>query len=696
MRIPVGDFGYHVPRRAQPDPRAFVSRGVDDLAEGVGALGVAGAQINIANEREAAVDASGQLQEAKAEARQRAAEERQLAREAKRAEAMTIHARTQNDLATESDRIRLGISDGTIRKEDAPGMWANTSQKIVEGRLAEVEQASVPLVRGALENDLGSHGRQINAAIVQRNRHDIGANLNAALEEHQRFAVSDPRAAIKQAHLALDGMGPQAGLNPEQIGKAKQAFTEQATFLVARKFVIDNQNNAGQLQAFLKALPSNKELDPQRAMILEGQALGYITRLENQAQAAENRRTARAQVALTRVSTLIDNGLTPDPNEVNAAIQMAKGTPFEAEANGIVRDQRFMADMLKLPPQKQVEFVNEARAKYTKDGASREDWNSLARMERTVKRTVEQVQTQPLAYAQNRTGAEIERLDLTKPDSWGDNLRNRSTVLLGQRQQLGGQSSLAGLFPEEVAALKSVLRSAPPAVQADTLAKLRQGFSDAAVFRATMAQLAPDDPVTAKAGIFAANDRQSQAGKSVATEILAGQQILNPNRKEDGKPGKGFPMPKDADLESEWANHTGSAYAGYSNLRSVDYQAAKALYAARADAEGDQSGELNNRRWRAAINLVTGGIASHKGREVILPYGMSYGDFKDGLKARVEPLQERLDPSMRIDSLLALPLEPAGADGKYAFRAGDALVTDRDGQPIIVDFNAPPPAKVRQ
>lgn len=690
MKIPVGEFGNRLAERG-PSPaigqESFgggVPQAVDELAQGVGAAGRAAAGITAANEHDAARVLHEQVIEAK-----------QLDREAKRAQAMTIHAQAQNDLATESDRIRLGIADGTIHKDEAPKLWSDTSKKIVDGYMGKVDRANADLVRAGLENDLGVHGRQIGASVIQRNRHDIGAGLQQYLEQQERFAVTDLRTAVKQAHMAIDGLGPQAGLNPEQIAKAKQGFTEAATFNVSRKFLLENRNNAGALNSFLKALPANKDLDPQKATILEGQAMQYITHLENKAIAAENRRTARAQVALTRITTLIDNGLTPDPAEVAGAVQLAKGTPFEPDAVGLINDQKRMADLLKLPPQEQVNLVNEARAQFMKDGAPRAEWASLARMERTVKRTVEQMQTQPLAYAANRTGAEIAPLDLMKPDTWGDNLRNRSTVLLGQRRQLGGQSSLAGLLPEEVDALKSVLKNATPAVQADTLAKLRQGFGDAAVFRATLAQIAPDDPVTAKAGIFAANDRQSQAGKSVAVEILTGAQLLRPDPKEDGKPGKGgvWPMPSDDKFEREWANFTGDAYRKHGNLRNADFQTAKAIYAARSAAEGDQNKDVvNSRRWRASMALVTGGVTNYNGLDIILPYGMTTGEFKDGVAQRAAAY--KVDPS--IGNIASLPLELTDRDGVYAVSVGDSLLLDDKKRPVLIDMNAPPPPRAQQ
>lgn len=688
MRIPVGEFGNRMPERApspQVGPDSFgggVPQAIGELAQGAGDVARSAAQTNIANEREKAIVLHEQAQEAKV-----------LDREAKRVEAMKTHALAQNELAAESDRIRLGIADGTIHKDEAAKLWSDVSTKIVDGHISKVDRANSELVRAGLLGEIGTHGRQIQTAVIQRNRQDIGAGLQGYLEQQERFATTDLRTAIKQAHMAIDSLGPQAGLNPEQITKAKQEFTERSTFIVADAWLTKNRNNGAGLQKFLSGLSSNQDLDPARRNALEGKAMNMLTRLENLAIAAENRRIALAGTTLQRLGSAIEAGMPIDAKTITDAVQMAKGTPYQAQAEGLIRDQRYMADLLKMTPQQQVSTVRDIREQYSKSGASPEDWASLGRIERAVQKTVEQIRTQPLAYAVNRAGAEVQPLDLMKPDSWGENLRNRTTVLLGQHRQLGGQSSLAGLMPEELGALKSVLKSATPAQQADVFAKLRQGFGDASVFRATMAQLAPDDPVTAKAGVFAALDRNSQAGKSVATEILQGQLVLRPDAKEDGKPGKGgaWPMPKDDDMAREWANYTGTAYAGRGNLRSADYQAARAIYAARAAAEGDQSGELNGRRWKAAMALVTGGIAQHNGAEVLMPYGMTYGDFKDGVAARAATF--KLDPSVgRIDALPLVPIE----DGKYAVRVGDSLLLDDTGREVVIDFNKPVPAPSAQ
>ena len=116
MKISTGDFGYRVPKLASPQVGrdAFATGdGLREVAAGVGAVGAVEGQITVANEHDKAVLMDRQAREAQAEAKQ-------LAREAKRAEAMTLHATAQNDLAAESERIRIGISDGTIHKDEAP------------------------------------------------------------------------------------------------------------------------------------------------------------------------------------------------------------------------------------------------------------------------------------------------------------------------------------------------------------------------------------------------------------------------------------------------------------------------------------------------------------------------------------------------------------------------------------------------
>jgi hypothetical protein len=107
MKIPVGDFGFQAPGSylrpdipLGPQPGAALSE-----------IGATGQKISRELGQEEALQAHQQYTEAH---RQRL-ENEQLAREAKRAEAMTIHARAQNALADAHDQLVNGITDGSVR-----------------------------------------------------------------------------------------------------------------------------------------------------------------------------------------------------------------------------------------------------------------------------------------------------------------------------------------------------------------------------------------------------------------------------------------------------------------------------------------------------------------------------------------------------------------------------------------------------
>src|SRR6266404_161778 len=103
MKINVGDAGFKTPQL----PGAPSVAPSAAIVEGVPQLGAAGLRIGNEMAQNDAMDAHLNYLEAH---RQRQ-EAQVVAREAKRAEAMTIHARAQNALADAHDQLAAGIQD---------------------------------------------------------------------------------------------------------------------------------------------------------------------------------------------------------------------------------------------------------------------------------------------------------------------------------------------------------------------------------------------------------------------------------------------------------------------------------------------------------------------------------------------------------------------------------------------------------
>jgi hypothetical protein len=245
------------------------------------------------------------------------------------------------------------------------------------------------------------------------------------------------------------------------------------------------------------------------------------------------------------------------------------------------------------------------------------------------------------------------------------------------------------LTPEEATMLGDALKQATVQQKREYFGTLQQASgNDFEGYSAIMAQIAPDDPVTAIAGVYSAR------GRTQASDLmLKGQEILRPLRKEDGSPDKGrlWPMPPDKDLREGFEKYEDGAFAGHPKARSDSYQAAMAIYAAKVAEEGNASGEIDNDLWDESIRLATGGIERWNGKSTPMPYGQDRGEFKDNLYRRIDALMDsnRLTEGVTASRLKDMPLEPIG-DGRYIFRAGDGVLVDKESQPIILDFNINP------
>jgi hypothetical protein len=353
----------------------------------------------------------------------------------------------------------------------------------------------------------------------------------------------------------------------------------------------------------------------------------------------------------------------------------------------VMAEQKAVADFSRLSPNDMMAKLNELKTSY---GAtpSKEQATHLAKIGRFVDNSIKLLRESPLTFATQREGAVVQPLDFAKPQEWESNLAARTGILLEQSKRNG--TTPKGLFPQEAAMLSKALKDARPDQAAEMLATLRRGFGDDKVFRATMQQIAPDNPVVANAGIFAARGLESTKDRAVADLILRGNALLRPDTKEDGKPagGKLLPMPKEEDMQRGFASYERNAYAGKEQTRNVAYQTAKAIYAAKASEQGDYSGDLKSRRWAEAMSMATGKVESHKGSHIVMPYGMDYGTFKDGLKTRSIALiaSGQLPAGFTPEKLRDLPLENAG-DGKFFFRVGDGYLAGKDGRPVLIDFN---------
>lgn len=94
------------------------------------------------------------------------------------------------------------------------------------------------------------------------------------------------------------------------------------------------------------------------------------------------------------------------------------------------------------------------------------------------------------------------------------------------------------------------------------------------------------------------------------------------------------------------------------------------------------------------MEIATGGIETHNGTNIVLPWGYPYDRFRNELKQRAGQLAPEATGASAED-LARLPLESVG-DGRYVFRRGTGYVVDKDGRPLVLDFNPAAPTQLRE
>jgi hypothetical protein len=512
-------------------------------------------------------------------------------------------------------------------------------------------------------------------------------SVEAGLNKAAQAVLTDPR----QRAIALNEQ--LAYINSIDIPpKAKEALKERALqsldSAALNGEINRSRNNIRAMDGLLDRMGKGEfaGVPAQQLAAAETRIGNFKNSLIVRSEAAERRRLTGLEQQAKRLSWYVENGRDIPPNEIDTFTRNAKGTAYEGALMPILDEQKAVSEIAKLAPDQQVAKVKEMQASYG-ETPSKEQLTKLTKIQRYVNNNLKLLNESPLDYAAQREGAQVTPLDLQKPDTWASTLGARTAILTDQARRNGVAPK--GLLPQEAQQISNALKAARPEQARDMLTKLYAGFGDDKVYRATMQQLAPDNPVMAVAGIAAARGLESSADRSVADYILRGQQLLRQDTKEDGKPsgGKLIPMPKETEMASGFASLEGNAFAGREQARNAYYQAAKSIYAAKSAEEGDYSGEIKSERWDTAMNLATGGIDTYKGRSIVLPYGVKVGEFKDGLKQRIPALiaAGRLTDGWTPEKLRDLPLENAG-DGRYFFRVGDGVLVGKDGRPVVLDW----------
>ncbi len=442
---------------------------------------------------------------------------------------------------------------------------------------------------------------------------------------------------------------------------------------------VEVRNSLKGLQQLEAAISKDTRLDDTRKTALLSQTASRIDLMQRRAEAATERATRQWERQIDNATGMVLKGYEPNLEQLLPMVTATKGTSMEGQVRELVQltdaTKRFrLADPVQQEAM-QNELAAKVRANPTPTGVKiLGAYDSIAQNQR------KEAKENPAGFAYSQGLADPVQINMRNPAESAEALQYQIGVTRGVAQR--NSVPFKPLQPDQVAQATAFLSTAKPAEQLTYFDSLRTATAnDPQAYRAIMGQIAPDNPALAVAGDYAARGRNT-----ASTQILDGLKILNPDKKQDGTPaGKLWPLPtgkEEATMRSVFVDQTSGALTIPGHRNSIE-QAARAIYASKTVKAGDDSGLLNDDRWKESIKEATG-------TKTLLPYGIEPSEFKSGVNQRINAMTAsgQLPPGYTPDQLRGLPLKAVN-DGMYVFMDGSGDIVGKNAKPLMVNFNVP-------
>lgn len=683
-RIPLGDFGNAVPRAS---PSVRVPEGAFDTTSGIRQLTAT------------VGDIAAQVQ------RQQKQESDALAR------ASAANAILDRDLAVKSEAQKIDdeLNNGTLDWRKAQEEFRARVGKIQIPTISGADQVtSESMRRGILRNDAQSDAA-VERFVDRSRRADFRGQTDLAIDKIGKLS-SMPGVLMKDVEGKIHALDPvgKVAYGGAWEGR-KQSAIDAMWYGQATQRVIQSKNDPEALSALEKELTEgyNGKLDAEKRNILLRSVTNERMRLEAKSQHEIDKREKIAERTIGEIDRQISAGVPASPDMWARWGASIKGTAFEQDFNQRINDEARVQEILRAPIDQQKKHVNDLEARLMSGGGSLRDKANIERLKTAVETGTKQLQNDPLTFAQNRLGYQIPEFDmaaLSTPQGatqLREVIADRSAAIGGLQRRFGSEVKPLLLLPHEAKALSSAIESAKPDDAARLYATMFNIASDERAYNDIMRQIAPDAPVKAFAGMLMAKQGkitlQSNVfsanvvatSQDVGKVMLEGERILNKTRAqraEDGKPSN-FPLPPEKEFRDALSNVAGKVFARRPEDFETATQAVRAYYTGAAAKDGDVSGVIDGDRMKQAIRAVLGEVVDFNGGgEVLAPWGMSSGDFRDKARAALAgEIQRRKLPASVADNMDALGLQNLG-DGTYYVKQGRNYLMDAQRQPVIIDL----------
>jgi hypothetical protein len=686
-RIPLGNFGQVA---VSPEVQtAQVSGGSDAVAAAVDRLGRTVGHI---------ADQQTELE------RQREAEAKRQAEAMARAKAADVQVQYELDVQSATLDVSQQVQSGAVPYQQADAAYKAALDKITPPSPGNLDPALAVHFQTGLTQTRAKGQLAMRKVATDAQQADFRGQFGSVLDKLGKLAGL-PGADVAQINARAEAFAPlarQAGLDEGQVSKALQDFKDANWTGQATQRAMAARNSVGQLDQVARDLTDADgfyadKLDAPKRNALLSQVLNRKQMLIDRAEHVQDRADAKAGRVLAQIDQQIASGVPATPDMWAEWADQVKGSTLVGEFRDRVQDEIDTQRVLRLPPDQQATYIQQATAKLQTEGGTPRDAANVARLQRAVTANIKQMQDNPLLFQQARLGDAVAPLDvaaLGTPEGskqLGQQLQDRAATIGAMRKQYGAGIPDRLLLPQEAQGMQAALAQGTPAQKTKMLGMVRQAIGDDGIYNAVMQQLAPDAPMTAYAGMLAARERSMTLAThwfkpndvatsgDVAATLLQGAELLQ------GKGDKAFKAPKDTDFRQAFTDATGKLFAGRPGAADVAMQAVKSYYVGKSAADGDVSGEVDGTRLQQAIAAALGNVADVNGNgEVLAPWGMDADTFETAA-------EQAFDAAVKAKGITGA----TGADwsdfglqqrsgNTYYVTHGRSYLYDAHGQPILL------------
>jgi len=640
------------------------------------------------------------------------------------ARAQAANALLDHEIAVKSatNDIAQKVQTGELPYQQAKQQFEDTVTKIQPPEIQYLDPVAQQNLKKGAERNIFTEGLKVNEFVQQATRNDFKDQFSDNLDKLGKLAGM-PGADIDGINAKADAFKPlarKAGIAPEVVDKSIQDFKDRNWFNHATQVAMQSKDSMSGLKQLSRDLTAEDgfyagKLDTEKRNAILRTVTNDQLILENRLERAQEKREAAGQRALLQMGTQIASGVPATPQMWDNWQHTVKGTEAEADFKQYADDEQKVQTVLRQPIDQQLKFVQDKQATLQSQGGSLRDLANLNRLKGAVEQNIKLMQTEPLIFDAQRTGVDLPPLNLTQLGDPNANqqisqqIQDRVTTITAMRKQYGSQVPLRPLLPQEAAQLTNALQTAEPKDAAVLYGALQNATGgDLEAYKGIMQQIAPDAPIKALAGLLTAKQRQLTLAThwfkpnevapsgNVATTMLQGEALLNPSKAqkgEDGKPTSKLFLPETTQLQSEFQDRVGDAFAGRPGAAETAFQAVQAYYVGKAAQSGRLASgkqDVDPAIMKEAITATLGNVVSFNGGgSVLAPWGMTEGDFLDKAQTALTAAQKSVKPEFAA-SLNSAGLKNNG-DGTYYVTQGRNFIPDKNGQPLVISLTGSPP-----